>query len=74
MFYSVFEESTNGAKNIWQFQILAKQLGTNVVEPFVTDSVFRMNALAPHFNRSLRFSDYFDMGKWNKLVIKHGGS
>ena len=74
LLYSVFEESTNGAKNIWQFQILAKQLGTHVVEPFAIDSTFRMNALAPHFNRSLRFGDYFDVEKWNELVTRHGGS
>ena len=74
LFYSVFEESTNGAKNIWQFQILAKQLGMHVVEPFVIDSTFRMDALAPPFNQSLRFGDYFDIEKWNEMVVRHGGT
>ena len=74
LLYSVFEESTNGAKNIWQFQRLANLLGTRVVEPFAIDSVFRMNGLAPNFKQSLQFGDYFDLEKWNKMVVQHGGS
>ena len=29
--------------------------------------------IAPNFNRSLRFGDYYDMGMWNREVIKYNG-
>ena len=64
----------NEAKNIWQFQRLAKQLGTRVVELFATDFMFRINELAPNFNQSSWFSDYFDLEKCNKMVVQHDGS
>jgi len=72
--YSIFEEQTSGAKNLWQLQILAKQIGMKVVEPFAKDSVFTMYGIAPNFSQSLRFGDYFDKGEWNKMVAKDGGS
>ena len=72
--YSIFEEQTSGAKNLWQLQILAKQIGMKVVEPFAKDSIFTMHGIAPNFNQSLRFGDYFDKGEWNKMVTKDSGS
>ena len=51
----------------------AKTLGIMVVEPFAEDSTFEMIKLAPNFSKSLRFGDYFDKDKWNKMVVSNGG-
>ncbi|XP_065907342.1 uncharacterized protein [Dysidea avara] len=72
--FTIFEEQTNGAKNLWQLQILANKLGMKIVEPFIVDSLYFMDRLAPNFNRSLRFGDYFDKDLWNEMVIKRGGN
>ena len=71
--YSIFEEQTSGAKNLWQLQIFAKQVGMQVVEPFAKDSLFTMSGIAPNFGQALRFGDYFDKDRWNKMVVKDGG-
>ena len=72
--FTIFEEQTNGAKNLWQLQILANKLGMKIVEPFAMDSVFLMDRLAPYFNQTLRFGDYFDKSTWNEMAIRHGGN
>ena len=72
--YSIFEEQTNGASNLWQLQIWAKQVGMYVVEPFAKDSFFIMHGAIPKFNQSLRFSDYFDKEEWNRRVMRAGGN
>ena len=72
--YSIFEEQTNGASNLWQLQIWAKQVGMYVVEPFAKDSLFIMHGAIPKFNQSLRFGDYFDKEEWNRKVMKAGGN
>ena len=69
--YSVYEEQTCGARNVWQLQVLANELGMNVVEPFAADSMFRMNGMAPNFNRALRFRDYFDKDKWDRMAVEN---
>ena len=71
--YSIFEEQTSGAKNLWQLQIFAKQVGMQVVEPFAKDSLFTMSGIAPNFGQALRFGDYFDKDRWNEMVVKDGG-
>ena len=71
---TIVEEENNGAKNLWQLQILANKLGMKIVEPFVVDSIFFMDRLAPYFNRTLRFGDYFDKDTWNEMAIRHGGN
>ena len=72
--YSIFEEQTSGAKNLWQLQIFAKQVGMKVVEPFAKDSLFTMSGIAPNFGKALRFGDYFDKERWNEMVINDGGN
>ena len=72
--YSIFEEQTSGASNLWQLQIWAKQVGMYVVEPFAKDSLFTMHGAIPKFNRALRFGDYFDKEEWNRKVMKAGGN
>ena len=72
--YSIYEEQTNGAKNLWQLQVFAKQVGMHVVEPFAKDSWFTMAGIAPNFNQALRFGDYVDIDKWNHLVTSDGGN
>ena len=72
--FTIFEEQTNGAKNLWQLQILANKLGMKIVEPFVVDSIYFMDRIAPNFNQHLRFGDYFDREIWNEMVIQNGGN
>ena len=72
--YSIYEEQTNGAKNLWQLQVFAKQVGMQVVEPFAKDSLFTMAGIAPNFSQALRFGDYFDKDRWNEMVVKNGGN
>ena len=72
--YSIYEEQTNGAKNLWQLQVFAKQVGMHVVEPFAKDSWFTMADIAPNFIQALRFGDYVDIDKWNHLVTRDGGN
>ena len=72
--YSIYEEQTNGTRNLWQLQILAKQIGMQVVEPFAKDSFFTMNGIAPNFTKSLRFGDYVDKDIWNNMVTRDGGN
>jgi len=33
-----------------------------------------MHGIAPNFHKFLQFGDYFDKGKWNKMITKDGGS
>ena len=72
--YSIYEEQTNGAKNLWQLQVFAKQVGMQVVEPFAKESLFTMAGIAPNFSQALRFGDYVDIDEWNFLVTRDGGS
>ena len=72
--YSIFEEQTNGASNLWQLQVWAKQVGMYVVEPFAKDSFFIMHGAIPKFNQSLRFGDYFDKEEWNRKVMRARGN
>ena len=72
--YSIYEEQTNGANNLWQLQVWAKQIGMHVVEPFAKDSMFTMRAVIPNFSQALRFGDYFNKEEWDRKVVKAGGS
>jgi len=72
--YSIYEEQTNAAKNLWQLQILGKTVGMQVVEPFAKDSFFTMNGIAPNFSQALRFGDYIDKENWNNMVTEDGGT
>ena len=72
--YSVYEEQTNGANNLWQLQVWAKQVGMYVVEPFVEDSFFTMYKKFPTLNQTLRFGDYYDKEQWDDMVMKNGGN
>ena len=71
--YSIWEEQTSGANNLWQLQIWAKQVGMSVVEPFARDSLFTMRAVIPNFSQALRFGDYFDKEEWDEKVVRAGG-
>ena len=51
--YSIYEEQTNGANNLWQLQLWAKQVGMHVVEPFTKDSIFAMKTIIPNFSQAL---------------------
>ena len=72
--YSSKEEQTNGARNLWQLQMWAAILKMRVVEPFAVESMFGVFGALPNFTQALRFSDYFDIDKWNKMAHDHGGS
>ena len=72
--YYIYEEQTNGATNLWHLQMYAKIVDMMVVEPFAQDSVFEMIGLAPNFNESLRFGDYFNKEKWNEIITDKGGN
>jgi len=72
--YSSFEEQTNGAGNLWQLEMWAKQVNMTVAEPFAVDSMFGVMGVAPDFNKALRFHDYYDREKWNEMVNKFDGS
>ena len=72
--YSIYEEQTNGANNLWQLQVWAKQVGMHVVEPFAIDSFFTMRTVIPKFDQVLRFGDYYDKDEWDRMVIKDGGN
>ena len=72
--YSSYEEQTNGARNLWQLEIWAKLMEMKVAEPFAVDSMFGVMGATPNFNKSLRFSNYYDIQKWNNMVAKYDGS
>ena len=72
--YSIYEQQTNGANNLWQLQLWAKQVGMKVVEPFAKNSFFTMRTIIPNFSQALRFGDYFDKEEWNEMVMKAGGN
>jgi len=72
--YSSTEEQTNGARNLWQLQMWAETLKMKVVETFAVDSMFGVIGALPNYTQALRFSDYYDVCKWNKLAHDPGGS
>ena len=72
--YSNFEEQTNGARNLWQLEMWAKLFDIKVAEPFAVDSMFGLKGALPNTSQSLRFSDYYDIKMWNKMVSEYGGS
>jgi len=74
LIYSSYEEQTNGARNMWQLQMWAKTLKMRVVEPFAVNSMFGMIGALPNYTQALRFSDYYDIDKWNKVANFYGGS
>ena len=51
--YSNFEEQTNGAKNLWQFEMWAKLFDIKVAEPFAVDSMFGLKGALPNISQSL---------------------
>ena len=71
--YSSYEEQTNGARNLWQLKMWAKLLNIKVAEPFAVDSMFGLKG-AINISQALRFSDYFDIEKWNKMLVDYGAS
>jgi len=72
--YSSLEEQTNGARNLWQLEMWAKQVNMTVAEPFAVNSILGVMGASPNFNSTLRFRDYFDKEKWNEMVNKYNGS
>ena len=74
LIYSNFEEQTNGARNMWQLQMWAKTLNMRVTEPFAVNSMFGMIGALPNYTQTLRFGDYYDIDKWNKMAHHYGGS
>ena len=74
LIYSNYEEQTNGARNLWQLQMWAKTLKMRVIEPFAVNSMFGVIGALPNYTQALRFSDYYDIDKWNKKAHHHGGS
>ena len=74
LIYSNYEEQTNGARNLWQLQVWAKTLKMRVIEPFAVNSMFGVIGALPNYTQALRFSDYYDIDKWNKKAHYHGGS
>lgn len=44
-----------------------------VAEPFAVNSVLDIMDIAPNFNKSLRFGDYYDIEMWNREVMKYHG-
>ena len=71
--YSSYEEQTNGARNLWQLEIWAKLLDMKVAEPFAVNSIFGIMGIAPNFNQTLQFGDYYDIEIWNQEVVKYHG-
>ena len=51
----------------------AKLLSIKVAEPFAVDSMFGLKG-AINISQALRFSDYFDIDKWNKMLMDYGAS
>jgi len=74
LIYSNYEEQTNGARNLWQLQMWAKTLNMKVAEPFAVNSMFGLIGALPNYSHALRFSDYYDIDKWNKMTNLYGGS
>ena len=74
LIYSSYEEQTNGARNMWQLQMWAKTLKMRVIEPFAVNSMFGVIGALPNYTQALRFSDYYDIDKWNKGATFYGGS
>jgi len=72
--YSNFEEQTNGARNLWQLEMWAKLLDIKVAEPFAVDSMFGLKGATSNFSQALRFSDYYDIEKWNKRLMDYSAS
>jgi len=53
----------------------AELLGIEVAEPFAVDSMFGLKgATSTNISQALRFSDYYDIEKWNKRLREYGAS
>ena len=74
--YSYWEQQTNSVLNLWSFQKWANLSGNfSVVEPFASNSVLEFTydlANQHHFDKALRFRDYFDIERWTKGTAKYG--
>jgi len=70
--YTIVEQQTMASTNLWQLQILAKELRMTVVEPFANSSMFRITRSLANSNKSLRFGDYYDKETWNKMAAEKG--
>ena len=74
--YDYWEQQTNAILSLWSLQKWANLSGNfSVVEPFVRNSFFGSTSdltKQHHFDKALRFRDYFDIERWTKRTAKYG--
>ena len=70
------EQQMGAAMNLLTLCKWAKYVGASPVEPYVTESEFRLPAAFSQSTLSsiLRFRDYFNITHWNKLSSKNGAA
>ena len=68
------EQQMGAAMNLLTLCKWAKYVGALPVEPFVSESIFRIPPTIAQSTLSsvLRFSDYFNITHWNKISSKYG--
>jgi hypothetical protein len=68
-----YEQQTQATKNFLQLQCLASNYSMQVVEPFVTKSMFSFPVSLPPPDQTLKFGDLIDMELWNQNTVTRYG-
>jgi len=72
----IIEQQIGAAMNLLTLSQWAKHVGISVVEPFVSDSIFKWPPIwsQSELSRTLRFHDYFDFNHWNSMCSSFNAS
>ena len=72
--YNLYEQQTAAARNLWQLQLWAKEVGMKVVEPFVSNSTLNFTPLSDGTSNPIRFNDLYDRDHWNNKTTARNGA
>ena len=72
----IIEQQVGAAMNLLTLSQWAKHVGISVVEPFVSESIFKWPPIwsQSELSRTLRFRDYFDLNHWNSMCSNFNAS
>lgn len=72
--YSVYEQQTSSARNLWGLQFWANTVSMKVVEPFFVAHSLSFEPVVMGMPNPMRFGDMYDIDYWNKQSTKRNCS
>jgi len=72
--YTVYEQQTSSARNLWGLQFWANTVGMKVVEPFYMEHRLSFESIINGISNPMRFGDIYDVDYWNIQSTKRNCS